>query len=188
MLGLDEARQLEWARQDKRDKLAEIRARALAQDIESNQVTISPDNGVDVSNAMAQMGHPLTSDSVIAKLKLCNSHLRFERSRNFPELMGIYQLDQHGRHTINGEKVTHIMGMEAKTMPEFTVIHKTKKDIPNPDNSGQWKEVETYAGQTRGWRTVLVRLLHAGLINRGDVEKHFGLPSRDSANWYNQTR
>ena len=190
MLGLDEATQLRWARETKREKAAELRARVLAEDIESNQITVAPDNGVDITNAIAQMGRPMTAETVMAKLRLCNSHLRFERANNFPDLIGIYLLDEHGRHTINGAKVTHIMGMEARTMPEFTVIHETTKDIPDPDNpNGPWKEVKTYAGQTRGWRTILVRLLHAKLINRGDVEKHFGwTPSRDSERWYSQTK
>lgn len=189
MLGLDEAAQLRWARIAKQEKTAERRAQLLAEEIESNQITVAPDNGVDITNALAQMGRPLTSDAVIAKLKQCNPALRFERSNNFPDLIGIYILDESGRHTINGEKVKHLMGMEARTMPEFTVVHETTKDIPDPDNKGQWKEVKTYAGQTRGWRTVLVRLLHARLINQGDVDKHFGwTPSRDSERWYNQTQ
>ena len=189
MLGLDEAVQLRWARQAKREKAAELRAQLLAEEIKSNEVTVAPDNGVDVTNALAQMGRPLASDAIIAKLKLCNSHLRFERSNNFPDLIGIYILDKNGRHTIKGEKVKHLMGMEARTMPEFTVIHETAKDIPDPDNKGQWKEVKTYAGQTRGWRTLLVRLLHAELITRGDVDKYFGwAPSRDSEFWHRQTQ
>lgn len=189
MLGLDEAAQLRWARETKREKAADLRARILAEEIESNQITVAPDNGVDITNALAQMGRPMTAETVIAKLKRCNNSLRFERSKNFPDLIGIYILDKDGRHTIDGEHVRHMMGMEARTMPEFTVIHETTKDIPDPDNPGQWKEVKTYAGQTRGWRTLLVRLLHAKLINRLDVEKHFGwIPSRDSERWYNHTQ
>lgn len=190
MLRVDEAKQLQWAREVKREKTAELRARLLAEDIESNQVTVAPDNGTDVTNAIAQMGRPLTSEHVIAKLKLCNSHLRFERSNNFPSLIGIYLLDAAGRHKIDGDSVSHIMGMESGTMPEFTVIHETIKDIPDVDHpDGPWKEVKTYAGQTRGWRTILVRLLHAGLITQFDVDKHFGWsPSRDSQKWHDQTQ
>lgn len=187
MLNVDGEKQRAWAREVTREKSAELRARALAEDLQSNQVTVAPDNGADVTDAVAQMGRPMTSEAVIAKLKQCNSHLRFERSNNYPDMIGIYLLDPAGRHSINGEKVTHVMGMESSTMPEFTIIRKMKKRVP--DNDGQWKEIETYVGQTRGWRTILVRLLHAGFINRYDVEKHFGwTPSRQSANWYNRTQ
>lgn len=200
MLGLDEARQLEWARQEKRDKIAEVRARALAEDIESNQVTVEPDGGVDISDAMAQMGRPMTSEQVIAKLKLCNSKLYFERAKSDPSKIGVYLLDPKGTVYVNPQGdvlvLKHICGMEAGVMPEFTVIHKTTKRVTNPELLGQnvgrdvpWKIIETYADQTRGWRTVLVRLLHAGLITRGDVDKHFGwVPSRDSERWANQTK
>lgn len=189
MLSVDEQKQRAWAREVTREKTAELRARALAEDLQSNQVTVAPDNGADVTNAVAQMGRPMTSEAVIGKLKLCNSHLRFERCNNFPDLMGVYLLDPTGRHKINGEAVRHVMGMESGTMPEFTIIHEMKKRVPDPDNEGQWKEIKTYLGQTRGWRTILVRLLHASLITRLDVEKHFGwTPSRESEKWYLRTQ
>ena len=195
MLGLDEEKLKQWARQNRKESHAEFRARALANDILSNQVTVKDDNGTDVTDALAQMGRPLTSEAITTKLKKCNAHLRFERAINFPDLMGIYILDPQGRHAINGEKVKHLMGMEAGTMPEFTVIHKTQKKIANPELFGKhagrdvnWLEVDTYQDRTMGWRSVLVRLLHQGLITRFDVEKHFGwTPSRDSQKWHEQT-
>jgi hypothetical protein len=99
--------------------------------------------------------------------------------------------------------------MESGVMPEFTVKHVTRKKLPNKEIFGRgghferggkfvtddtptrdidWVEVETYAGETRGWRTVLVRLLHMGLINRLQVEENFGwAPSRPSEKWYSAT-
>lgn len=182
MLSLDEQKQKQWARRLVYEKTAELRARALANDIKSNEVTIQADAGRDVTNPLAQMGRPLTCQQVIDKLKLCNSHLRFERATRFPDLMGIYMLNQLGRHTINGEKVSHVMGMEAGMMPEFTVVHTATRDVP-----GRGKE-KIYADRTTGWRTVLVRLLHAGFITQADVQTHFGwAPSSDSRLWHEQT-
>jgi hypothetical protein len=199
MLGLDQQKQTQWARKQAEEQFREMRARALADDLKSNEVTVEADNGTDITNAIAQMGKPLSAETVIEKLKKCNSRLYFERAKSDPSLYGIYLQDPTGTVYVNpqGEVLIlkHICGMEAGIMPEFTVIHKVKKKIANPDILGKdagrdvpWKVVDTYGGQTRGWRTVLVRLLHAGLITRGDVEKHFGwAPSRDSQRWNAQT-
>jgi hypothetical protein len=87
--------------------------------------------------------------------------------------------------------------MEAGIMPEFSVLHKQTKEVPNPDAFGNteptrdhnWNTVDTFSGETRGWRTILIRLMRASLITRLDVEKYFSwTPSVESANWYEKTR
>ena len=141
------------------------------------------------------------SQEVQRRLKLCNSRLHFIRSPQFPELTGVYlitdeiEADPKSKDFTN--KLKHICGMESGVMPEFSVLHKGKKKVPNKDLLGtvkpvdavEWVEVDTFTGETRGWRTVLVRLLHAGLITRHDINEHFGwMPSRDSEKWYTQTK
>lgn len=199
MLGLDEQKQLEWARKQQQEKAAELRARALAEDLRSNEVTVESDAGRDITNSLAQMGRPLTAQQVIDKLKKCNARLYFEVAKADPNMYGVYLMDPAGVVYVNpqGDVLTlkHICGMENGVMPEFTVVHKVRKKVANPDifqkNAGRevnWKESWTYGGQTRGWRTVLIRLLHAGIITRLDIEKHFGwAPSHDSKRWFEQT-
>jgi len=177
--------------QERKESETEKRLRALTHDIESNTISVANDNGDDVSNLLARMGKPMTAEQVQEKLKLCNSRLHFIRSPQFPELTGVYLITDEVEFDMRGQpkkKLKHICGMSSDVCPEFSVLHKTKKKIANPDiqkhGDSPWIEVDTFAGETRGWRTVLVRLLHAGLINMGDIDKHFPHPSRDSEKWF----
>ncbi len=200
MLGLDTEKQQNWQRQTAREGAEEARQKALIHDLQSNTVTVAPDNGRDVSDLMAQIGRPLTAQQVIERLKKCNSRLVFLPARGYP-LYGIYLLDPTGRVHVTPEgqvmTIRHICGMESGIMPEFSVLHKTKARVPDqelfsrakPSREVAWKEVETFGSETRGWRTVLVRLLHAGLITRLQVEQYFGWqPSYDSQKWKTQTQ
>jgi hypothetical protein len=201
MLAKDSDLQDRWRQQQKRESDAERRQRQLADELQNHAVTVADDAGHDISNLMAQLGKPLSSQQIIEKLTKCNPRLYFEVSPSDATKVGIYLVDPTGKVYVNprGEVLTlkHICGMESGISPEFTVIHKTTTKVANQELFGRkeatrevpWKQVETYYDQTRGWRTVLIRLLHAGLINSGDVEKHFGwTPSRDSQRWADQTR
>lgn len=189
MLGIDEAVKARWRREGFREDAISNRQRVLAENLQRAAVTVEDDAGHDVSSVESQMGRPLASSVVQAKLKRCNPRLFFERSIRYPELTGVY--------LVEGERAIHICGMESGMMPEFSVIKKKTIKIPNQDLIGnktptrevEWSETETFASETRGWRTVLIRLLHKNLITRGDVEKHFGwTPSRDSQKWAEQTK
>jgi len=201
MLGKDEELQKRWWTEEAKESATEKRQRQLAEELEKHQITVEADAGYDISNMMAQIGRPLSAQVVMEKLKKCNSRLYFEVSPWDKSKIGVYLQDPSGTVYMNprGEVLTikHICGMESGIMPEFTVIHKTKTKVANDELFGKeeatrdvpWKQVETYLDQTRGWRTVLVRLLHGGFINRVDVEEHFGwTPSRESQRWYDQTR
>lgn len=198
MLGVDEHVQQRWRLGEARENAEQRRLRMLAEELENHSVTVSSDDGRDVSNLLAQIGRPLTCQQVIDRLQKCNSRLHFERSLRYPNLMGVYLLapgrTPSGAHTTTK---THLFGMESGIMPEFSVRHKTKTKVANKELFGKvsptretpWKEVETFVDETRGWRTVLIRLLHAGLITRWHVEKYFGwTPSHDSQKWHDQTR
>ncbi len=139
----------------------------------------------------------MASAEVQRRLHLCNANLVFIRAPLHPELTGIY-IEKDERTAARGwaKRKVHICGMESGIMPEFSVRHVTMKRVPNPDLLGQkverdavkWMEIPTFYAETRGWRTVLIRLLHAKLITRGDADKHFGwTPSRDSKKWAEQT-
>lgn len=201
MLGKDEELQRRWLTEEAKESATEKRQRQLAEELEKHQVTVEADAGYDISNMMAQIGTPMSAQIVMEKLKKCNPRLYFEVSPWDKSKIGVYLQDESGVVYVNprGEvlNLKHICGMESGIMPEFTVIHKTKTKVANAELFGKkeavseapWKTVETYLDQTRGWRTVLVRLLHGGFINRGDVEKHFGwTPSRESQRWFDQTR
>lgn len=198
MLVLDGEAQARSVAFGSKEQAREQRRLELLREIQSNTVTVEEDGDRDRTNLLAQLGRPLTSQQVIDRLKLCNSQLVFERSIAYPNLYGIYVMTPVQEAT-GGWKVEkiHFCGMEAGIMPEFTVVHKQKKRIANPDLLGNrtpirevpWKEVDTYSDETRGWRTVLIRLLKAGLIRREQVEKHFGWdPSHESELWHRFTQ
>lgn len=200
MLVKDQNKISEHLRAAKREAADEKHRRNLIEDMRSNSVTVESDAGRDVTVPEAQFGRAMSAETVISKLKRMNTRLYFERSNADPTKYGVYLTDPEGRTHTNpqGEvmNLVHVCGMEAGINPEFSILHKATKKMPNPDLIGNqkptrevdWVEVETVTGETRGWRTVLVRLLHNGFITEGDVEKHFGWnPSRPSAKWQAQT-
>lgn len=208
MLGVDGETLERWRINSQRESAVERRQRILAHDIQSNTVSVQDDNGRDTSNLLAQLGKPMNAWEVMRKLKKCNARLHFEYSKSDPRKIGIYvrQTERNDAGT-EIETARHICGMEAGIMPEFSVLHKKRKQVANPDifapftdnpkdprnridrDAVKWKEIDTFADETRGWRTVLVRLLHQRLITEADVTKHFGwTPSKDSRKWHDGIR
>jgi hypothetical protein len=197
MLGLDTEAQERHRRGAIRESQIDERKRNLEQEIRSNTITVESDAGRDVTNLLAQMGRPLTCQQVIDRLKLANSNLIFEQSKSDSTKFGIYIM--HDERTPAGtweKRKVFICGMEAGVMPEFTVKHVTFTRVANPDLLGNetptreidWLKVPTFLDETRGWRTVLLRLLHQGMITRWHVERYFSwTPTHDSKNWQAQT-
>lgn len=193
MLTLDTEAIKRHKRGARRESAVERRNRLLAENLKSNTVTVEPDGGRDVSDMIAQMGRIMPGFKVRELLKKCNARLIFRPSASFPERYYDVRILTKDRNPAGGwvDKETQVCGMEAGICPEFSVLHKTKIIVPNRDafgkidaDGGDWIEVDTFADETRGWRTVLIRLLHAELITRGDVQKYFGWePSRDSEKW-----
>jgi hypothetical protein len=201
MLILDSPAQERWDRAKAIERTQQQRQQALEHEIFSNTISVRDDAGRDTSNLLAQMGRPLTSAEVQRRLHLCNPKLIFEQSIRHPELVGVY-IEKDERTAAGGwtKRKVHQFGMESGIMPEFSVRHQTTKRVPNPEviagggkqisrEAVKWLEVPTFYAETRGWRTVLLRALHRGLITRGDAEKYFDwTPSQDSELWAAETR
>lgn len=197
MLVLDTSGQERWRDAAKGESRLESRRNALDQEIRSNTITVDADAGRDVSNLLAQMGRPLSCQQVTDRLKLCNPNLVFELSRADATKMGVYVMRDEKLPTGGYEKKrVFLFGMESGFMPEFSVLHKGKAHLPNPELLGRtektrevdWLAVDTFTSETRGWRTVLVRLLHQNLVTSYEIEKYFGwTPSKDSQKWHAQT-
>jgi hypothetical protein len=197
MLVLDTSSQQDWQRAAQAESNAALRAKTLLDEIRSNSISVGDDAGRDTSSLLAQMGRPLTSPEVRRRLHLCNRNLIFEQSPD-PSKMSIC-IEKDERVASGGfqKRKVFVCGMESGIMPEFSVLHKTEKQLPNPELLGSktptrdinWQRVPTFAAETRGWRTVLVRLLHGRLITEADVRKHFEwTPSHESQKWADQTR
>lgn len=199
MLLLDESAQARWKVARAQERTRQQRLEALDREIRSNTISVEDDAGRDTSSLLARMGRPLESVEVQRRLHLCNPSLIFVRNPRYPELTAIYiERDERTKAGTLEKKRLHICGMESGVMPECSVLHKTKIKVPNPEIIGsgkmiprdavKWIETETFYAETRGWRTVLLRLMKAQLITRYHVEKHFGwTPSYDSKKWHDQT-
>lgn len=130
---------------------------------EKEQAASAPDADHPTTLLEAQVGRPFTGQEIAARLLKLNSNLLFERSLAAPDKMGIYL----------GARKRFLFGFEYGYSPEFSVRHV--------DDKGQ------FVRETRGWRTVLMRLIRQQLISPGGATRLFGLPSRTSRNWQSLT-
>jgi len=139
---------------------------ALIHDAQDKEAAASaPDADHPTTSLEAQVGRPLTGHEIAARLRKLNGNLIFERSLAVPDKMGIY-------HVHDGRK-DFLMGYEYGYSPEFSVRHVNDK--------GQ------FVKETRGWRTVLMRLIRQRLITASGAARLFGLPTRTSHNWQSLT-
>lgn len=153
--------------------------KALRSDSESKAAaSVRPDAGRDRTDADAQIGMPLHSDTFIKRLIQLNPNLWFEQANADPEKIGIYLLVPPDAVYLEGKKF--LFGFHKGVMPEFTLQEK------NPDY--QTLDGETFTGGCKriirqGYRTILMRLVRMKLICLPQVEVIFGPPSHDSAFW-----
>jgi len=198
MLVLDSSAQVRMDAASRAESIAQKRAAALAKEIASNTISVNIDDGWDCSSFEQRVGRPLSTDDVAKRLHQCNPNLIIERSIKFPDMTGIYfeKDERTAAGTWEKRKVFLFTMSSGAIMPEMEVAHVTMKKVPNPEvvnatagkevprEAVRWIEIPTVYDLTRGWRTVLIRLLRAELITRADVEKHFGwTPSQPSRNW-----
>lgn len=137
-------------------------------DLSDTAVKEARDNEMPTDTLEAQIGRPLYHDEICKRLRSLNPNFIFERSKSFPDIMGIYYPDSSAE---SGRK--HIMGFEYGYSPEFTVRHPARNSA---------KKI------TRGWREVIIRLAKKGFINFTVACKAFDVTAgRDSQNWQTET-
>jgi hypothetical protein len=71
---------------------------------------------------------------------------------------------------VRGNELRYICYFTRGRMPEFEIVITNEQELP--------------VSQKRGWRTVLLRLIKAGLLTEEQARKHFGIPSGGPAKWY----
>tara|TARA_R110000868_G_scaffold153995_1_gene379980 strand:+ start:573 stop:1172 length:600 start_codon:yes stop_codon:yes gene_type:complete len=145
-----------------------------------------------MSNIPARIGTPLFPAELEKRLLKVNPHLGFEIIENNPTHKRIFITDQRGKvpicvyeNSLMPERsVAKVKVLEVPD-PSFSMIDR--KDMPdlvkNPNALRPgWRRVAVPWGeQTRGWRTVLVRLIQIGLISTESAEKEFG--SDETPEW-----
>jgi hypothetical protein len=163
------------AERDKQHKAAEG---ALAK---QREAVSGRDGDFLTTDATAQLGRPLTRQTIIERLTKLNANLIFEQSRNFPHMGAVYFRDGVSNmadldHACRGRR--HIVGMEWTGLsPEFTT-RKIEHD--------QWGKPQM-KGQVRGWRTILARLIKDRLIPVSETERVFSIArGRESQRWFEE--
>ena len=148
--------------------------------------TTAPDASFDVTNLLQQMGRPLTTQQVMERLGKINRNFYFEVSNACASRMGIYLITPMKDETTGGIRTgkRFLCGMENGYMPEFSVRHSEMEEFPRMFPDVGTELVPVMKSETRGWRTILARLIKLRVITLTQAEKWFDLPlGRGSKNW-----
>lgn len=155
---------------------AETAAR-LQEEIDREKSLLKPDGSVDVSNSQAQAGRKLSRSELVRKIRKLNPSLFYEQSVRYPAQGGLYIHDP-----INGKRF--LVGFPHDTVGEFDVRLTKPKVIPDPTVAMHWQKIEAVDGRIPGWRTVLLRLLHEGLLSPSGIDREFQITrGRSSQKW-----
>ncbi len=156
----------------------------LAEQAERDSVTVAPDGDIDTTNGAAQVGRSMTSDQVKKRLLKCNGNFWFEISAADSSKIGIYVIENRPDTLgIMQKDKRFVVGMQNGWMPEFSIRHFKEKQVPAGDNVN-WETKKEFARETRGWRTVLARLLKERLITAPQIEAYFKVSQgRSSQMW-----
>lgn len=141
-----------------------------------DHATYAPDGVADRLNPLQQMGRPLEPSLLMAKLHLCNPNFIFEPAIAHPGYTGIY-IEQDGyniKTMVSGRYKRYICSFDhTAPLPEFSIMGARTEDRPNADGSITTGKIKHAYEKTRGWRTVVAKLVAAGYITEPDVIKHF---------------
>lgn len=149
-----------------------------------------------MANIPARVGTPLFPADLETRLLKLNPHLGFEVIEGNPTHKRIFIVDQRGKvpvcvyeNSLMPERSVAKVKILEVPDPRFGVIDR--KDMPNLEKDPDalrpgWRRVAVPWGEkTRGWRTVLVRLIQAGLISVAGAENEFG--SDETPEWRQHT-
>lgn len=163
-----------------RERTRALSDEALLRELEQNAHAVSADGEIDTTSSEAQVGRATTSQEMEKRLVRCNNRLYFEVSRGDPSKVGIYHIEDR--------RLRHVCGMENGWMPEFSIRHFQEIRLPSPSIEGEWITRRTFTKETRGWRTVLARLLREKLITSSQIEAGWKVSrGRTSEKWQRAT-
>lgn len=124
------------------------------------------DGDTPTSLLEAQIGRPMHHSDIHKRLQRLNPDLYFEEARTGKHF-GVYLIA--GKYSAQQQR-RHLFGMEKGYSPEFSVRRT--------DEKGE------LIGETRGWRTILARLIRMRLIPVDATERAFAVHyGRSSKKW-----
>lgn len=150
----------------------------LLEQLERDASAIEDDNSADVTSPEQQLGNSLSFSYIKKRLMKCNPNFHFERSINKPDRYCLYLL--------GGGRKDFVMAMEAGYSPERSVRAVREEELPDPNNpEGTITHRVPYKEATRGWRTVLARLIRKRLITVEQARRYFPInKGHNSRNWH----
>ena len=158
----------------------------IVQDRKDRESYIAPDGDVDIirDQSAAQRGRALQTSEIVRRLKKLNPALIFEVSKNFPDIGGLYIVENRPDPITNiSPWKRHICGIPNGEVWEFHRPLVVEEQIPEPEGLGQAKTVKV-EGQVPGWRMVLLRLIMDGIISPAQAEAMFHVTQgRSSEKW-----
>lgn len=179
-------------RTTKQDKVALTRAThdQHLKDAEKRATdTVAADGDMNVMDMHQRLGRSYMGTALIKVLSRLNSNLIFERSLADNTKVGIYIMkDVRNPQTWSwSRKRVFIVGMEAHINPEYSVIVPQTERVPTDPHGGE-KDILKYGREIRGWRTVLFRLLKAGLLTEPQIESVFKVSQNNAKSKHWQDR
>lgn len=143
----------------------------------------------------ARLGQPLLPNQLEERLKRLNANLIFEVIAENPTHKRLSVIDQRGRHAVAvyenslmpERSIPRLREMEVPD-PSWNHAKTRRTDLPKHEGSLRpgWRKISIPWGEAkRGWRTVLVRLIGAGLITVTQAEEEFG--SDETPEWRQYT-
>ena len=185
MLPIDEQKQKQHEAAEAKEAQAARYAAMAAEMDEKRELAIGPDDDRPTTEMAAQLGHMMHGDEVRKKLLKLNGFLRFIVAKADPTRVGIYVIDSAANrddpdHTLRG--LRFVCGMEKDFCPEFSVRFTREEKFWNDQKDAEDTR-KVFAGEMRGWRTVLARLIRQRLISYPGAIRAFGSTSI-SKNWH----
>lgn len=161
----------------------EMSRQRLLDHVARETVTTAKDGAFDVTSPGQQLGMPLSTEEMMRRLKLCNPMFHFEVAIRDSAKMGIYVLENRDATL---EK-RFICGMVNGIMPERSIRVPKEKKVPDANGEGYWQKINSIDYEIRGWRTVLVMLLHSKLITQPQIDRFWPASDGNSQNWQKYT-
>ena len=172
-------------RQDKILEQHELGKQRLKDKIAAAESHVAPDAGRDVTDADQQLGRRLARAEVVRRLQMLNPNLLYDQSKNWPEFGGLYFDDPTiDPLTVKPVGKRHLCGIPHELVAEFDVRLVINEQIPDPATALAWVTVPKLEGHIPGWRSTILKLVKAGLINLTAAELVFEIgQGKTSERW-----
>lgn len=184
MLNLDEEKQKRHkAKAAEEAQTARLNTLAAEMD-QKRELAISPDDDRPTTDMQAQVGRMMHGEEVRHRLLKLNQFLKFFPGNADPTRVGIYIIDSSANGDDPDPKyrgLRYVCGMEKDFCPEFSVRVTREEKFWNEDKGAEDTR-QVFAGEIRGWRTVLARLIRQRLITYPAAVTEFGTTTI-SKNW-----